>query len=163
MFKGSIRELKKEDVPAVEAIYDLYWHDSFRDNLTKRLNGFVSGDSDVMDQRFQYFVAEEDGEVVGVVGFRKSPDHMKGFAKTGNPAEFYIMAVRNRGQGLGRLLLARAVETARQAGYTEAILYSGETHQEVWGMYDHLGYERVGPAVAPNGEPGMIWRAILNK
>src|SRR6185503_9678544 len=102
MFHGKIRTLQKEDVPAVEAIYDLYWSDDFRENLSKKLRGFLENDPAIVDQKFTYYVAEENAEVVGVAGFRKAPDHMKDFARTDDPVELYILAVKHKRKGIGK-------------------------------------------------------------
>lgn len=155
------RELQKEDASQVEAIYDLYWSGDFRENISKRLNQFVEKSGDIVEQKFSYFVAEEDEEVLGVVGIRKCPTHMLEYAKTSNPGEIYIIAVKKKGVGVGKLLTEEALSELRNSEYTEVVLYSGETHADSWGFYDHLGFEQVGSAVAPNGEQGRIWRMIL--
>ncbi len=157
----NIRGLESKDESAVEAIYDLYWSGDFRQNLTKRLKGFVAADQEVVDQKFVYLIAEEAGEVLGVLAFRRAPDRMREFTMTKDPAELYILAVKKRGQGVGRTLAKGALEEIRKAGYTEIVLYSGETHKDSWDFYDQLGLERVGDAVAPNGENGKIWRMLL--
>ncbi|TAK56867.1 GNAT family N-acetyltransferase [Patescibacteria group bacterium] len=153
-----IREFEKNDMFAIESIYNLYWSGDFRENLSKRLRGFVAGDSEMVAQGFKYLVAEENGEILGVSGFRKAPVHMGQFIKTQNSAELYILAVQKRGHGVGKIIFQKTLEEIKRAGYAEVVLYSGETHQESWGFYDHLGLERVGEAAAPNGEKGQIWR-----
>lgn len=162
MFNGTVREIKKEDAAAVEGMYDLYWSGGFRENLSKRLVGFVSQDADLLKQGFQYFVAEGNDEVVGVIAFRKSPLRMKEYSKTDDPAELYILAVKYKRHGIGRMLVSRLIKEVTELGYTEVVLFSGETHDESWGFYDRLDFTRVGPAVAPNGEAGMIWKMEIN-
>ena len=153
--------LKKKDVSSIEDIFALYWPDAeFRERLSNRLNDTVNNAPDSIEQRLKYFVAEDDGQVVGATGFRKVPEHMREFTKTLNPAELYILAVKNRGGGVGKLLVNRVLDEITRLGYTEAVLYSGETHKDSWEFYDHLGFEVVGPATAPNGELGQVWRMI---
>jgi L-amino acid N-acyltransferase YncA len=144
----------------VEVIYDLYWSGDFRENISKRLNQSVEKSTDITEQNFSYFIAEENEEVLGVVGIRKCPAHMMEYTKTERPAELYILAVKNKEKGVGRALVERAINEAKGNGYTEIVLYSGETHQDSWGFYDHLNFERVGESVAPNGEKGKVWRMV---
>lgn len=159
-----IRNLQKSDLEAIENIFSLYWpEEEFREKLTSRLKSSIDNDSYSIEQELKYLVAEDNGEVVGAIGFRKTPKHMIEFVKTEKPAELYIMAVKNRGSGIGRALIQKALEKIKSLGCTETVHYSGETHQDSWGFYDHLGFERVGPALAPNGEPGQIWRMSLTE
>ena len=162
MFKGTIRELKKEDVPKVEQIFDLYWSGEFREHLSKRLKDFIESSPDSARQEFKYFVAEENGEVLGVGALRKAPEHMSQYVKTSTPVEFYVLAVKSKGNGVGSALRARRIEEARKLGYTEAVFFSGDTHKDSWKFHDNSDFERVGNATAPNGELGQIWRMLLN-
>lgn len=155
------RELRVDDVPAIEAIYDLYWHDDFRERLSQRLQDFINHTDDSVKQGFKYFVAERDGGVVGVAVIRRLPDHMKMYATTNNPAEFYVVAVKYKNQGIGKVLRDTRIKEARKAGYTEALFFSGETHTDSWAFHDNSKFKRVSEAVAPNGEKGYVWQMIL--
>lgn len=158
----SIRELRKEDIKDIEAIYALYWpDDEFRKKLGDKLKGFIKQDRDIQKQNPTYFVAEIDDEIVGVAGLRNVPEHMKEFSSTSNPCEFYILAVKHPGHGVGKVLVEKVIESAKSNGYTEIIMYSGETHNNAWRFYDRLGFERIADVSAPNGEPGKIWRMKL--
>lgn len=156
-----IRELNKDDVSAVKDIYELYWSGDFKDNLINRLRGYVENAPEVIQQSFKYFVAENNGEVIGVAGYRNTPLHMIEFTSTAHPAELYILAVKNKGRGLGKMLVDKVKDELVKSKYTEVVLYSGEAHKESWGFYDHSGFERVAESVAPNGERGQIWRMPL--
>lgn len=157
-----IRNLEKQDEQSIKSIFALYWHDQdFLNRLSARLESAINNTEECKKQRLKYLVAEDNDEVVGVIGFRNTPDHMLQFTKTENPAELYILAVKERGKGIGQKLVEEATKQIEDLGYTEIVLYSGETHKDSWGFYDHLGLERVSPATAPNGEPGYIWRKVL--
>ena len=147
----NIRPLQESDVSQVEAIFDMYWHDSFRQSLADKIQLHFGG------QDFKFFVAVEDEEVIGVAGIRKAPERMMHFAKTTNPAEFYMMAVKERGKGVGKQMAIHILEELKSSGYTEALFFSGESHKETWAFYDKYA-ERVGEDVAPNGERGFVWR-----
>lgn len=161
VFQGIIRNLAAKDIASVESIYDLYWHDDFRLNLSRRLHGYANSDPEIVSQKFSYIVAEENSEVVGVLGMRNLPESMRPFANTERPCELYILAVRNVGGGVGTALVEKMKEMAYESGYAEIVLYSGESHSEFWGFYDHIGFERAGEMIAPNGEKGMAWRMVL--
>ena len=157
----NIRELQKNDQVEIEKIYDLYWPDSdIRKSFYNRLDLAINNELEYLERRYKYFVAEDSEEVVGVIGLRmiRPTDFMSKFVKTTNASEIYIVAVKKRGQGIGRKLVEKALEEIRAQGYMETVLYSSESHKESWGFYDYLGFERVGPELAPNGEPGCVWR-----
>lgn len=156
-----IRKFKKDDVHSIEGIYDLYWHDDFRIRLSERLNDFVNQKDDSIKQDFQYFVAEKDGEVVGIASTRKLPDHMKMYSTTNNPVELYVVAVKYQNQGIGKILRNKMIDEARSKNCTEILFFSGEKHKDSWSFHDSSGFERVGDFVAPNGEKGHIWRMAL--
>ncbi|MDE1919102.1 MAG: GNAT family N-acetyltransferase [Patescibacteria group bacterium] len=139
----------------------MYWEGDFREKLSKKLADFVNHASESVKQEFGYFVAEENGEVVGVAILRKAPAYIRTFASTGNPAELYILAVKNPGCGIGKALAEAVLSEMKSRHYTEAVLYSSEAHRKSWGFYKHTGFERVGPAAAPSGEPGFIWRKVF--
>lgn len=161
LFNMVIRPLEKKDIPEVENIFDLYWKDDFRENLSKKLVGYTENASEIVEQGFKYFVADDNAEVIGVLGFRNVPSRMREFVTTNNSVELYILAVKNKKGGIGKKLVEKCINEAKEMGRTEVVLYSGETHSESWGFYDHLDFKRVGPATAPNGEQGQIWRMQL--
>ena len=110
MFQGIIRELHEGDLRALENIFELYWPDvKFREHLIARLKGFVACAPDVIAQGFRYFIAEDAGRGLGVVGFRMAPPPMQGYMHTQSPAELYILATRARGVGVGRALVTEAL------------------------------------------------------
>jgi N-acetylglutamate synthase-like GNAT family acetyltransferase len=162
MFTGTIRTLRKEDKQDVENIFSLYWSgEEFLQRLFQRLQSAIDNSPECTAQSLEYFIAEKEGEVVGVLGLRKSPIHMAEFTVTENAGELYILAAKYKRQGIGKALTMKALERAKECEYTEIVVYSGETHKESWTFYDHLGFERVASATAPNGELGQVWRKVI--
>jgi N-acetylglutamate synthase-like GNAT family acetyltransferase len=160
-FKGIIRELRAEDVNQVEKIFDLYWKDAFRERLADKLTKYFQHDSELVDQKMKFFVAEENGEIVGVAGIRRSPGHMQKYVTTGNPGELYVIAVRGRGGGIGEALKSHCLAEAGKEGYTEVVLFSGESHRDAWKFHDKH-FKRLGTAVSPTGgEGGYVWGKII--
>lgn len=146
-----IRDFKKDDTQQVEAIFALHFTDA----------EFLKELSDALEQ-YPFFVAEEDGgEIVGVGGLRSAPEYLARCASTTNPAEFYIVASKYKGRGIGESLRVHRLEAAKKLGYTEVVLYSPNSHQVSWGFHDRLGFERVGEVVAPDGYPGQVWRRAV--
>ena len=162
MFRGEIRNISGDDFKAIEDIFGLYWpNNEFRSHLLERIKSVFNGSPDSVKQGFKYFVAENNSEVVGVIGFRNAPDHMLSFTKTGKSLELYTLAVKNRGDGAGRALVEKMFETAKVLGYTEVVLFNPDSLETSWGFYDHLGFQRIGSAIAPNGEAGHMWQMLL--
>lgn len=157
-----IRDFKKGDQEAVEQIFALYWTDQeFLKKLSHKLEMCIEQAQEYIDKKYRFFVAEEKGEVVGIAGFRSVPDHMRLYTKTKNPAEFYVLAAKYKGRGIGKALRLKRLEEAKKLGFTEIVLYSPNSHKDSWDFHDKLEFERVGEATAPDGEPGQIWRKIL--
>ncbi len=58
-------------------------------------------------------------------------------------AELYV-ASEHRGQGLGRALMVRAIDVARERGATYMDLNTGETDRAARSLYESLGFNRTG-------------------
>ena len=157
----NFRALEEKDIPNIEKIYDLYWSGDFRQKLSLRLKEYREKTEKAMNEDVHYFVVEEDEIVLGAISFRKCPAPMMQYAKTSNPMEIYILAVSVQGKGTGRMLLEMASVEAKSIGYTEAVLYNSDSHQESRGFYTRMGFEDFGPAMAPDGEPGRVFRISL--
>lgn len=77
-----------------------------------------------------YLVAENsDGEVIGVIGFRAPDETMLTFTKTPNPVELvnaYVRSDERKGKGVGKALVAKLEERAKEKGHTEIVLNSAQ-------------------------------------
>ncbi len=117
----------------------------------------------------KYFVAEEEGNVIGVIGIKQPEDTMRAFAATENPLELvnaYVSKDQRAGRGVGRALVKSAEDEARSRGNTEIILNSGPRYETTaWGFYDGLpGFSRVGVAENFYGEgtDAPVWSKRLD-
>lgn len=158
-----IRDLRQEDTEGIKAIYALYWPDQeFKDRLVHRMEDFLKQTPEMITSNFKYFVAEEEGQIVGVAGMRKAPIHMSQYVMGHHGCELYILAVKHKNRGVGKALVEKVIQAGKEEKQTDLVLYSGETHKDSYGFYEHLGFEiRDNNAIAPNGEKGVIFRMRL--
>lgn len=154
-----IREFKQEDQKVVEEIFALYWTDpEFLKELSDELQSFIKLS---LNKDLGFFVAEENGEIVGIVGFKKLADYFKPYAETNNPIELYVIAVKHKRNGVGKKLKIRFIEEIKKMGFSEILFFSPNSHNESWSFHDLLDFERVGEIIPPDDEIGQIWRKIL--
>jgi GNAT superfamily N-acetyltransferase len=96
------------------------------------------------------FVAEVDGEVVGVVG--------AGAGEFSGSAALTSLWVdpRFRGRGVGSALVAAVEEWARSQHLNQVVLWVTEVNRTAERLYEHLGFTRTGRVseVRP-GEPAV--------
>jgi L-amino acid N-acyltransferase YncA len=91
------------------------------------------------DARQQVLVAEKEGRVIGFAIVRQSQDEDAHAAEVGELDHFYSdPAVW--GEGAGRKLLAVAVETLREGGFTEATLWVAEENHRPRKIYEVAGW-----------------------
>jgi L-amino acid N-acyltransferase YncA len=57
--------------------------------------------------------------------------------------------------------MQKAFEIAKDSGYTEAVLFNSDSHQESRGFYKYLGFVEAGAAAAPDGEMGQVFSTLL--
>lgn len=155
-----IRLIHESDAEQVNSIFDLYWRGMFRDHLLDKLHRYFTKDEEPAGENFKFFVAIQDEEVVGVTSLRDAPDTMTTYSKTSNPGELYVIAVKEKGKGVGKALVEYLIQEAVKQKYTEIVVFSGVSHSDIWSFHD-LYADRVDESVAPNGEPGLIWRREL--
>jgi putative acetyltransferase len=94
-----------------------------------------------------YCVAEEDDLILGGCGV---------FPTSGLPAGYgelvrFFLAAEARGKGLGRELMERTFETARQSGYTHLYIESFPEMTKAVSMYEKAGFTYLD---APLGNSG---------
>lgn len=157
-----VRDFQSNDLEAVKEIFSLYWNDpDFLKELLNALHSYINQNEECKKEKYTFLVAEENGEVVGVAGFRSAPEYLREYTKTDNPAELYIIAAKYKNKGIGKELGKKRIEEIKHRGFTEIVLYSPDSHEESWDFHDAMGFERVGEVIAPDGFPGQAWRKIL--
>jgi L-amino acid N-acyltransferase YncA len=161
MTKIIIRDLQKQDVIELSAIYDLYWTDIFREKLTRKINEFITNSEKAHVEKVHYYVVEFNNEILGAISFRDAPEPMLKYTKSSNPLEVYILAVREKGKGIGKILIEKMILEGKKLGYTEAVLFNSDSHDESRGFYIKTGFIDAGKAVAPDGELGRAFTLLF--
>jgi L-amino acid N-acyltransferase YncA len=154
-----IRKFKKNDQEGVEGIFALHWTDpEFLKELSNELESYTQTNS---NRNSGFFIAERNKEILGIVGFRKLPDYLMSFALTNKPVELYVIAVKHKRTGVGRILKLKLIEEVNKSGFSEILLYSPGSHNDSWKFHDILGFERIGEVTPPEDDIGQVWRKIL--
>ncbi len=149
----NFRNYNKKDELEVRNIFAQYWTDNeFLAELKEEL------DSEVC----KFYIAEKDGEVVGIAGLRKVPDYFKQYTDTKNPAELYIIASKYQNKGIGNFLDQKVTAEAKTSGFTEIVCYSPQTHNDSWRFYENLGFSKEEIINHPeDGQSGMFWKKVI--
>ena len=84
------------------------------------------------------FVAESDGQVVGMASVGEA-----GHGTAGSLTSFWVHP-RARGKGVGDILILASVESAREAGYDELLLWVTENNAHAERLYERHGFQRTG-------------------
>jgi GNAT superfamily N-acetyltransferase len=96
---------------------------------------------------FRLLVALADGEVAGTYSLAI----MEKLGKRGTPAgvvEDVAVAPNRQGQGIGRAMMAHALEECRKAGCYKLALSSNVKREGAHQFYESLGFERHGYSFA---------------
>ncbi len=138
----------------VQEIFKLYWNDpEFLQELDEALES----------ESCKFYIIKNDAEVLGVAGIRKADNFLKDYTSTNNPVELYIIASKNKGKGIGNILLKHIVNECKRENYTEIICYSPETHNGSWRFYEKNGFIKYGIVNDPDdGCPGMVYIHKIN-
>lgn len=101
-----------------------------------------------------YFTAEINGEIVGGGGIYPTPALPDGYCEL---VKLYLLPV-SRGTGLGKKLILKCFEAARNFGYTHMYLETMPELKMALGMYLQLGFTHLDGALGKSGHFGCaIW------
>jgi putative acetyltransferase len=110
-------------------------------------------DTDRLYQLFEeapgscYFVAEEDGVLIGGCGVYPTPGLPSGYAEL---VKLYLTAA-TRGKGIGKLLMDKCYEAAKDLGYTHLYLESFPQLAKAVGMYQKAGFKHLKHSLGNSG------------
>lgn len=137
----TIREATEDDLPA---ILNLYLATDIGDNRNFTL---AEARAQLTQFRqypsFRIFVALAGSEVVGTYELLIM-DNMAKRGKKSGIVEDVAVDPGHQGQGIGRAMMAHALEQCRQAGCYKLTLSSNLRREDAHRFYDALGFERHG-------------------
>jgi len=103
-----------------------------------------------------YFVAEEDGVLIGGCGVYPTPGLPAGYAEL---VKLYLTAA-TRGKGIGKLLMDKCYIEAAKLGYTHLYLESFPQLAKAVNMYEKAGFKHLDGALGNSGHFACtIWMA----
>lgn len=108
----------------------------------------------------QCFVADDDGALVGTIVVQPpyEANECAYFARPGVAAlHQFAVDPASQGRGIGRALLQAAERWARAQGFLEVALDTAEQAEHLIGLYERLGYERVGTV----RRAGKVYRSVV--
>jgi putative acetyltransferase len=101
-----------------------------------------------------YFVAEENGVIVGGCGFFPTDQLPKGYCEL---VKFFLLP-QFRGKGLGLELMQNSMNLAKQTGYSHIYLESFPELAKAVSMYDRAGFKHIDHALGNSGHHACtIW------
>lgn len=104
----------------------------------------------------QFWLAKEDGQVLGVSGLADPLPKLMPLAKTAAPKEIKILYVNREDQhrGVGRKLISFLEEESKRSGCTELLVRSAKRYKDTaWGFYEKIGYEKRGTVESGGSNP----------
>ncbi|MEO6537866.1 MAG: GNAT family N-acetyltransferase [Ferruginibacter sp.] len=102
----------------------------------------------------KYFVATLAGEIIGGAGIYPTRNLPEGTCEL---VKVYLRP-NARGQGVGKLLLAKCEEAARELGYKKIYLETMPELKVAVPMYERMGFQYLPAAMGESGHTGCdIW------
>ena len=108
--------------------------------------------------RSRYYVAESEGKLLGGCGIFPSPGLPEGTCEL---VKMYLRP-EARGLGLGRKMVAMALDTAREMGYRRVYLETMPELAQAVKVYERFGFERLCGPMGDTGHFGCDMWMILN-
>jgi GNAT superfamily N-acetyltransferase len=138
-----MRQAQATDIPAVLALYAQPGMDDGRVLSEEEAQGLFAEFARYPNYRLFVACDESSGRVVGSYALLV----MHNLAHRGTPsaiAEDVVVLPDSQGQGIGRRMMAHAVEQARQAGCYKLALSSNRKRHAAHAFYESLGFQQHG-------------------
>jgi putative acetyltransferase len=104
--------------------------------------------------RSEYWIAEVNGKIAGGCGIFPTPGLPDGCAEL---VKLYLLASQRR-KGIGRLLLEKSFESAKQLGYNQLYLESFPELDRALRLYEKAGFKFIPGPLGNSGHFGCnIW------
>lgn len=145
----TIRNIQIEDNPALARIIRTTLEEF---NIPKEGTVYSDPETDKLYQLFQtpgsaYFVAEEDGILLGGCGVFPTANLPEGCAEL---VKYYVIDAA-RGKGLGRTLMEQTFTAAKELGYTQLYLESFPDFAKAVSIYEKAGFRFLDKALGNSG------------
>ena len=102
----------------------------------------------------EYWIAEEDGVIVGGCGVFPTPGLPDGCAEL---VKLYL-AGSHRGKGIGWQLMEKTFDSAKRLGYKQLYLESLPELGKAISLYERAGFRNIGKPIGSSGHFGCdIW------
>lgn len=124
-----VREFEPGDEPACRALFE----ELVEVHRALYPDGNVGGEFQLEERML---VAEDDGRVLGYVGLRRHPNSVE--------LEPVIVGQNSRGRGVGRALVERAVEEARNEGVKRIYASPVGRNRDAIAFFHSVGLDTVG-------------------
>jgi len=152
-----IRNNRKEDNETLAKIIRA----SFEDFEVKSTCGTVYTDPTTDDlfslfqtEKSALFVAEENGTILGCCGIFPTDNLPE---NTTELVKFYLTK-EARGKGIGKLLMEKSVEKAKELGYQQVYLESLPEFSKAVSIYEKQGFQYLTKALGDSGHSGCnLW------
>jgi GNAT superfamily N-acetyltransferase len=146
----TIRPATREDAPAIARVHILGWQQAYRGqlpdaflealdaNLERRTANWAAQIDRASQSGRRVRVAEQDGSLVGFVGFGPADGEAEDL-KLGEIYAIYLDSA-HWGRGIGRSLFRSATQELRGAGFNAAVLWVLETNERARRFYEIAGW-----------------------
>ena len=94
-----------------------------------------------------YWIAEADGKITGGCGIYSTPGLPEGCAEL---VKLYLLP-EHRGKGIGRMLMEKSFESARDLGYRQLYLESMPELNKAIGIYEKAGFSFISSRMGNSG------------
>lgn len=151
-----IRQIKKDDNLSLATMIREVFHEHdapqqgtvYSDPTTDNLFDLFQTEKSIL------WVAEIDNEVVGCCGIYPTIGLQKNCVEL---VKFYLSA-KSRGKGIGKTLMEKSIESAREFGYTELYLESLPIYSKAVRIYEKQGFVKLEKPLGDSGHTTCdIW------
>lgn len=152
----NIRKVKQEDnaqlAQTIRAVFDEFDAPKsgsvYSDPATNHLHEVFQEDKSVL------WIAESNGKLLGSCGIYPTEGLPEGYAEL---VKFYLSS-EARGKGIGKKLLERSIESAKQSGYNTIYIESFPHFANAVRMYEKLGFVHIDHPLGNSGHTACtIW------
>jgi GNAT superfamily N-acetyltransferase len=160
-----------EDAGGVAEVWVRSWHEAYDGLLTPEEIAALTIEvrreqwtNALQEEVGSRWVAEIDGEIVGFLIARPSPDDDLDPARTGEVSALYLVAAVH-GRGVGAGLMERALADLSAHGFEDASLWVLQGNSPAIGFYEHTGWTFDGGRKDCFGgadAPALRYRRTLN-